>query len=147
MKVIFVKNVSGVGKMGEIKEVKNGYAINYLLPQNLAKPLTASVQNKIQQEKELAQQKVTKLSKKSQDLAKKVNNLRIEIKAKADDAKTLFGSITAKIIADELQKRGYDINPSVIKLDEPIKKLGYHEVQLSFSGDASAKLGLTITRE
>jgi len=147
MKVILLKNVSGLGHLGDVKEVKEGYGRNFLIPRGLAQILTPQVQRQINSHKNAIEKKQGKNIKKNKALAKKIDNLRIEIKVKADESKTLFGSITAKIIADELGKRGYEINSSVVSLDEPIKKLGYYDVPLVFGPAVKAKIGITVTRE
>jgi len=147
MKVIFIKNVNDFGKVGEIKEVKDGFARNFLIPQGLAKLASEKAINEIASLQARKQSMKAKQAKKYQEIAKKINNLKLIIKAKADKGKKLFGSVNAVKIAEELKQRHYDIDSKFIKLEEPIKNLGYYDINLDFGGGVSAKLGLTITRE
>lgn len=147
MKIILIKNVNGFGKVGEIKEAKDGYARNFLLPQGLARLATDKAISEITTLQQRKQNIKVKQAKKYQELAKKINNLKIIIKAKADEKKKLFGSINAAKIAQELKGRNYDVDPKYIKLDESIKQLGYYDINFDFGGGLTSKLGLTITRE
>ncbi|MBN1326273.1 50S ribosomal protein L9 [Candidatus Falkowbacteria bacterium] len=147
MKVILIKNVDGFGKAGEIKETKDGYARNFLIPQGLVKLASKKSINEFTILQQRKQNMKAKQVKKYQEVAQKINNLKLIIKAKADKNKKLFGSINAAKIAEELRGRHYDIDSKFIKLEEPIKNLGYYDINLDFGGGANAKLGLTITRE
>lgn len=147
MKVILVKNVPNLGKVGDVKEVAEGYAQNFLLPNKLVRLASAAA---IKEVSSFAQSKVKKKTKQVRqfvDIAKKVNNLKIIVQAKADEKKTLFGSINAKVIAQELKNRGYAVEEKFIKLAEPIKVLGFYNVDIVFSSELKAKIGLTVTRE
>jgi large subunit ribosomal protein L9 len=147
MKVIFLKTIANVGQSGEIKNVADGYARNFLLPRNLAKIVTDKVLKEMESLKANKAKKKARQAKQYQEIAKKVNNLKLIVQAKADEKKTLFGSINAAKIASELQKRGYNIEVKVIKLEQPIKSLGYYDVALDFGAGVVAKIGLTVTRE
>jgi large subunit ribosomal protein L9 len=147
MKVIFIKNVNGLGAVGDIKEVKDGYVRNFLLPKNFVKIADEKTIKEIaimQASKEITK---VKISKKYQETARKINNLKLIIKAKADQKNKLFGSVNAVKIVAELKNHNYDVDSKFIKIDEPIKTLGYHEVKLDFGNGVNAKLGLTVTRE
>ncbi len=147
MKVVLLKKVPNLGQTGEIKEVADGYARNFLLPQGLVKVATESVINQLEFKKQKQQKKTANKVKQYKELAKKINNLKIIIKAKADDKKTLFAAIKEADIAQELKNRNYDIPAEFIKLDQPIKQLGYYDINIIFSDDVSANIGLTIERE
>jgi large subunit ribosomal protein L9 len=147
MKVILLKTLANLGQKGQIKDVAEGYGRNFLLPQGLAK--VANERNV--KEMELAKQKIVKVAsgqvKKFKELAKKIDNIKIIIQAKADEKKTLFGSVNAAKIAEELKKRNYEVEAKYIKLEQPIKSLGYYDVMIDFGSGVLAKVGLTITRE
>ncbi len=148
MKVILQKTVANLGQAGDIKEVKEGYAVNFLIPQKLAKIVTAQNIKDLENLKAKKTKNEQNKGKKYKDMAKKLNNLKLIIKAKAEDEKkTLFGSINVAKIAEELKKRGYDVEAKYIKLDQPIKQLGYYDVLIDFGSDVTAKIGLTIERE
>src|SRR5690625_4521233 len=105
MKVIFLQDVKGQGKKGEVKKVPQGYANNYLLKNNLAEKATPGNLRKLkaQQEKQAEQEQEAKES--AEKLKQKLAELTVNIKAKAGDGGRLFGSVTNKQIADELQKQ------------------------------------------
>jgi large subunit ribosomal protein L9 len=147
MKVILIKNVSDLGKIGEVKQVSDGFARNYLLPNKLVKIANELSVKEMEQKKQSQVKAFANRAKKFKEVAKKINNIKIIVKAKADDKKTLFGSITAQKIADELKARKYEIDSKYIKLEQPIKSLGYHDVLIDFGAGVSAKVGLTVTRE
>lgn len=147
MKVILIKNVSDLGHVGEVKQVSDGYARNYLLPQNLVKIANDLSVREMEQKKQSQIKSLANRAKKFKEIAKKINNIKIIVKAKADEKKTLFGSISAAIIADELRNRKYEIDSKYIKLEQPIKSLGYYDVLIDFGAGVTAKVGLTVTRE
>jgi len=147
MKVILIKNVPNLGQSGDIKEVSEGYARNFLLTKGLVRIATEATIKELANLKQQGLKKKERSGKKMKDIAKKVNNLKLIVKAKADEKKTLFGAFSATKIAAELKDRGYDIDAKVIKLDQPIKALGYYDVILDFGAGVSAKIGITVTRE
>lgn len=147
MKVVLIKKVPNLGQTGEIKEVSDGYARNFLIPQGLVKIATEAVIKEMETKKNKQQKKSANKVKQYKEIAKKINNLKLVIKVKADEKKTLFAAIRESDIAKELKNRHYDIPAQFIKLDQPIKQLGYYDINLVFSDDVSAKIGLTIERE
>jgi len=148
MKVILIKKVSNLGVIGDIKAVSDGYARNFLIPQGLVKIANEATIKEAEKVKDKKAKKEVNKSKQYKDVAKKINNLKLIIKAKAEkEKKTLFAAIKAENIADELKERKYDIEAKFIKLDEPIKQLGYYDIELDFGSNVSAKVGLTIERE
>ncbi len=147
MKVILVKNVPELGKAGEIKQVSDGYARNYLLPNKLVQIATELSVREMEQKKNSQTKALANRAKKFKEIAKKINNIKIIVKAKADEKKTLFGSINAQKIADELKARNYNIESKYVKLEQPIKSLGYFDVLIDFGSGVTAKVGLTVTRE
>jgi len=160
MKVILVKTVPNLGQTGDIKEVAEGYARNYLIPRGLVKIANEKAIKELESLKVRKLKAVENKGKNFKELAKKINNIKIIIKAKAsasapqsgapadkDEKKTLFGSVNAQKIAEELKNRGYNVEPKYIKLDQPIKQLGYQDVLIDFGAGVSAKIGLNIIRE
>ncbi len=148
MKVVLIKTVPNLGQTGDIKDVKSGYAVNFLIPRKLAKIVTEQTIKELENLKVKKTKTEQNKGKKYKDLAKKLDNLKLIIKAKAEaEKKTLFGSINAVKIAEELKNRHYEIEPKYIKLDQPIKQLGYYDVLIDFGSGVTAKLGITIERE
>ncbi|HDQ22701.1 MAG TPA: 50S ribosomal protein L9, partial [Candidatus Uhrbacteria bacterium] len=145
--VILLKTIQNLGQSGEIKEVKEGYARNFLIPNGLAKIVTDKTLKELENLKAKKLKAEKNKGKKYKGIARKLDNLKLIINAKADESKTLFGSINANKIAEELKNRGYSIEAKFIKLEQPIKQLGYYDVLIDFGSDEKAKIGLTIERE
>ncbi|MFC1598771.1 50S ribosomal protein L9 [Patescibacteria group bacterium] len=148
MKVIIVKSAPSLGQVGEVKNVADGYARNFLIPQGLVRAATEDAVAQVAKSKMKKQKAEVNKTKKYKDVAKKINNLKLVIKAKAEDEKkTLFAAIKADNIAKELKDRKYDIPAQYIKLEQPIKQLGYYDIIIDFGDELTAKVGLTIERE
>jgi large subunit ribosomal protein L9 len=148
MKIVIVKSVPSLGHVGEVKNVADGYARNFLIPQGLVRMATEDAINQVVKIKNKKQKTAGNKIKKYKEVAKKINNLKLVIKAKAEnEKKTLFAAIKAENIAKELKERKYDIPAQYIKLEQPIKQLGYYDILIDFGDEVSAKVGLTIERE
>lgn len=134
MKIVLLKSVSGLGQAGEIKNVSEGYARNYLIPKDLADLVTKHSLGIIDaQKKKRARTNIQeKLNKKK--LAKKLDRKLITIEAKADDNDTLYAGITSKLLAMEMQAQGHKVEAGEIKLGAAIKKLGEHKAELKLGG-------------
>lgn len=140
MKVILLCDVKGQGKKDQIVEVSDGYARNFLFPQKKAVPADAKATNELKNKEEAKQFKINEDRKAAQALADKINNVEIEIIMGHGADGRLYGSVTAKDIAEELKKRiGTDIDKRKIQMKETIKAYGKHDVQLKILADISAK--------
>ena len=140
MKVILLCDVKGQGKKDQIVEVSDGYARNFLFPQKKAVPADAKATNELKNKEESRQFKINEDRKAAQALADKINNVEIEIIMGHGADGRLYGSVTAKDIAEELKKRiGTDIDKRKIVMKEAIKAYGKHDVQLKILSDISAK--------
>lgn len=129
MKVIFLKDVKGQGKKGEIKEVPTGYANNFLLKNKLAEPATAGNVRKLKaaQDKEAANEE--KVRQEAESVKQQLEKITVNIPAKSGEDGRLFGSITSKQIAEQLKKQHkIEVDRRKIELDDPIKALGHHKV-------------------
>lgn len=147
MKVIFLKDINKIGRKNEIKEVTDGYARNFLFPQGLAKPATAVSLQAIDQLRAKQKEETEKALKNARLTASKIDGLELEIKAKADEGGTLFGSIIAAKIVEELEKIGYKVDKKQIKLDNPIKEIGERVVKIYFDDGLEAHIKVIITKE
>lgn len=144
MKVILLQDVKGTGKKNDIVEVSDGFARNMLFKKNLAKEATSVEINslKIKQEaQEFHKQEEIKAIKAQ---AKQINGQEIICKVKAGENGKIFGSVTAKEIADTLAKAGYVVDKRKILLKEPIKAVGVYTVEIKFLPDTSAKIKLKV---
>lgn len=147
MKVILTQTVDRLGKTGDIINVKDGYARNYLFPKNIAKEATAGNMKILDSlKKKQALEDEAKL-KESKALADKISALSITISAKCGEEEKLFGSITAEMISQALSNEGLSIDKKDIVLDEVIKKLGVYQVGVKVHPEVKATLRVWIVKE
>jgi len=130
MEVIFLADVKGSGKKGEIKNVSDGYAKNFLLKNGLAKVADAGARGELKNKNESAQFHYAQDKATMQDLAKKLENVSVILSVKVGENGKLFGSITNKEIATEYKKMGYDIDKRKIVLADAIKTVGTFPIQI-----------------
>ncbi|WP_226582251.1 50S ribosomal protein L9 [Halobacillus litoralis] len=145
MRVIFKADVKGKGKKGEIKEVNDGYARNYLLKNNLAVEATkGNVQ--AQKAKDAKQeQKAQEEVEEAKQLKETLANLEVKLSAKSGDNGRLFGSITSKQIAEQLKKdHQIKIDKRKIELDDPIRTLGYSNVPVKLHPEVTGTIRVHI---
>ncbi len=148
MKVILKKDVKGLGKVGEIKEVSDGYARNYLIPRGLAVEATEGELKKLQNEIKIKQSKEERIRKKSEDLLKKLKKKTHVVKVKAGDKGKLFGSLTSGNLAEKLSSSiGEKIDKHWIVLEKPIKEVGEYEIELKLPGGVKGKIRVRIEPE
>jgi len=148
MKVVFLKDVSGKGKIGEMKDVSAGYARNFLLPHGMAllATSTAMKQVELRQRKEETQEALDKA--KLVELAKQIEGQEIHLEARGGSGDRLFGSITAAEIADELSRViDFSIDKKKIDLDKPLHQVGTHEVAIKLSGDLKPQIKVVIEKK
>ena len=148
MKVVFLKDVSSKGKVGEIRDVADGYARNFLFPKGLALPATQQAIRSAKIEVEEKAKRHSRLQGELNELAGLINEKELYFKARAGEKGQLHGSITSADIAKELSKLvNAEIDKKKIELDEPLRSLGSHEVTISFSKEAVAKVKVIIEEE
>ena len=124
MKVIFTKDLRGQGKKGDIKEVKDGYAKNFLIKNNYAVQLTESTLGKYNRECEEQRQNDAKLREEAKILKETLEKIELDFTVKTGKDDRVFGSISPKQIKDELEKKGYNIDKKQIEFDHNISSLG-----------------------
>lgn len=147
MKVIFMKDVKGKGKKGEVKNVSDGYARNYLLKNNIAVEATQGNLKGLEAQKRKQQQLEQEEKEEAMQLKDKLAELTVEIEAKSGEGK-LFGSITSKQIAEALQKEhGYKLDKRKIELDQPIKSLGYTVVPVKLHPEVSGSIKVHVVEK
>ena len=130
MQVIFLKDLKGQGKRGEIKEVADGYAMNFLIKKGYAVKKTEASLNKLNIEKENNRLLDEKNTLEAKELAKKLENVTVVFKAKAGASDKMFGSISSKQIKEELDKLGYHFDKKQIT-SETINSFGFHNVDIN----------------
>ncbi len=147
MKVILLQDVENVGKKFEIQEVKDGYARNFLIPQNLAKPATKQNAKWLESQREVMEKEVEEDLKISQALASALDDIEISIAVKVGDEGQLFESINTTKIAEELVKMGFDIKKSQIQLEKPIKVLGEFPIKVNLDHNLEVQIRVVVTEE
>ena len=147
MEVILREDIDNLGSRGQVVKVAAGYARNFLLPKRLAVAATDSNKKIVEQERQAHLRKEAKLVGEAQDLAKLVNAVSITITQKAGENDQLFGSVTAKDVADALAAKGYTIDRRKVQLDEPIKQLGEFKVPVRLHKDVTAEVTVTVAKE
>ncbi|RPF51112.1 50S ribosomal protein L9 [Aquisalibacillus elongatus] len=145
MKVIFTKDVKGKGKKGEVKNVSEGYARNYLLKNNLAVEATKGNLKQLEGEKQKEKERQEEILHEAKKLKDELEDLTVELTAKSGDGGRLFGSVTSKHIADELKKNHQiKIDKRKIELDNPIRSLGYTNVPVKVHSEVTATLRVHV---
>ncbi|MNW31492.1 50S ribosomal protein L9 [compost metagenome] len=147
MKVIFLQDVKGQGKKGQVKEVSDGYASNFLLPKGLVRPATDGNMKVLQNQAAAEDRRKQEEKEEAQALAKKLEATAIELKAKAGEGGRLFGAITSKQIGEALSKQGLKIDKRKIELDEPIRHLGVTQMTVKLHPEVKASLKVQVTEE
>lgn len=147
MKVILLQDVEKVGKKFEVKEVKDGYARNFLIPKNLAKPATKEAMEWVNVQQEIAEKKAEESLAKIQEVASAVDDLEVILPVKVGDEGQLFESITVQKIAEKLKEMGFVVKKSQIELDDSIKELGEFPVKVKFDHNLEAEIKLIVTEE
>lgn len=145
MKVIFLQDVKGSGKKGEVKNVADGYARNMLLPKGLAVEANSSNLTKLEGQKSSAQHKIDLEKQAANDAAAKIKGKKIVIKAKAGSNGKLFGSVTAAHVADALKEQlGVSVDKKKISLTTEIKNFGSYSANVKFYTGISEKIDVEV---
>jgi large subunit ribosomal protein L9 len=148
MKVVFLQSVSNKYKPGEIKEIADGYARNFLLPRGLAAPATPAAIKEAKARADEYARRQTKKHDELKELAQRIEGREIHFKAKAGEKQKLHGSITTADIAKEITKLAEtEIDKKKIVLESPLKQLGSHEVIVIFEKDIEAKVIVIIEED
>lgn len=147
MKVILQKDIPTLGEAGDIKDVSDGYARNFLLPKNLVIIANESSRKAIDHQKRLIKIKKDKRRKVSEKVSESLAAVEIRIVVQAGEGDKLFGSVTAMDISRRLKELGYEIDKRKIHLDEPIKKLGDYEVSIKLEEGLTAKVKVSVCTE
>lgn len=145
MKVILNQDVKGQGKKGDMIEVSDGYARNFLLPKNLAKEATKENINVLQGQKESQEYRKKKELEEAQEIKEKVEAVKVSIKAKAGENGKLFGSVTSKDVSEELKMQHHiKIDKKKFVLPDGIKALGTTDVEIKIYPGVVAKLKVQV---
>lgn len=147
MEVILREDVTHLGRRGEVVKVADGFGRNYLLPQGLALAVTESNKAMIDKERKAWETRQAKEKSDCESLAQRIGALRFVAPRKVGENEQLFGSVTASDVAEFLKGKGIDVDKRKVQLDEPIKRLGEHEVKIKLHPEVLANLRLLVTKE
>ena len=145
MKIILIKDVKKQGKSGDILEVKDGYG-NFLINKGDAVLATSNSVNRLDRENKEKEENENKLIKECQILKNKLENLKTSFKVKTGDNDRVFGSVSAKQIVEELKNKGYNIDKKLIKINNPISSLGFHNVDIELHKKVKATIKIELKK-
>lgn len=146
MKVIFLKDLKGQGKRGEIKEVKDGYAKNFLIKNGYASQLNEMTLGKYNRECQEQKELDEKMRSEANLLKEKLNKLELSFSVKTGKDDRVFGSISQKQVKDALDENGYNIDKKQIEFDHVISSLGYHDVKINLYKEIFVKLRIKLEK-
>lgn len=147
MKVLLCTDIDNLGYIGEVVEVKNGYARNFLLPQGYATvPTEANIASLAQAKEEAAKKRLAKRQK-LENLLERIENAEAVIAENANELGHLFGSVTEKDIAENLQKQGFEVSEKMIRMSEHLKEIGTHIVDVSIAPDLNTQINVVVVSQ
>ena len=145
MQVILKQDIDKIGQRGEIVDVSRGYVRNFLVPRGLAEMATPGRLEEVRREMEEAEERDRRMAERAGEVAATLNKSVITIEARTGEDERLFGSVTAANIASAIEKaRGVRVDRRRIRLDEPIKSLGTHQVPIQVHGDVEASVKVIV---
>ena len=147
MRIILLQDIENLGKKYEIKEVKDGYARNFLIPKGLAKPATEEALKWLETQKEAEAKKAEEELKIVQERATAIDGQEVIIPVKIGEDGQLFESITSQKISEKLKELGFEIRKTQIDLLEPIKELGEFPVKIKFEYNLEAEIRVIVIEE
>ena len=146
MEVILKANVPNLGNMMDVGKVKNGYAMNYLLPNKLAIRATDDAKKTIAENREAMEALFNKELGAAREVAAKLAEVTVNLSRRVVEGERLYGSVTAADIADEITKQGIKITRAQVALAEPIKQLGVYPVTIKVFGEVSAEVKVWVVK-
>ena len=145
MRVILKREVAGLGRPGDVKDVADGYAQNFLLPRGLAIEATAGEMKVLARARDAKRAKQDRAHAEAEELAKRLSETTLVFKLKAGEQGKTFGSVTSKDIADALQRElKVDVDKTKVHLAEPLKAVGVHQVEIRLLTDVRANVTVAI---
>lgn len=147
MEVILRADIDKLGRQGDIVKVKVGYGRNYLVPRGLAMAVTPENKALIAREKKALEVRLLKEKSEMQVIADKIDGIRMVAPRKVGENDVLYGSVTSADIAEWLAAKGVQIDKRKVQLEDPIKKLGDHEVKIKLHPEIEARLKVLVSKE
>jgi len=144
MKIILLQTYENLGKVGEIVNVKPGFARNYLIPNKIASLATAQNIKALEVFLKAQETKEAKNRVNLEALSKKLNSLTLKFEVQVGEDEKLFGSVTSQMISDELANQGYTIDKKEIQLDDSIKELGNYKIEINLGYELETKIKVKV---
>ena len=148
MKVLFLQEVTGTAKAGDVKEVAPGYARNFLFPKHLAVVADARTIDQVRRREEVTRHRAEKAMDDAREMAQRIRKLTVTIYAKAGEAGRLFGTVTNADVATQLKREaGIDVDKRKIEIEPPIRSLGPHEVTVELHPEINETLKIVVASQ
>jgi large subunit ribosomal protein L9 len=147
MKVILRQDFETLGKIGEVVDVKDGYARNFLFPRGLAYAALKGNIRALDDEKKAVEKRSLQELKAAESLAAELETVSVTIPVQVGEEDKIFGTVTTQMIADALKEKGHDIDKRKVEIEEPIKALGIYGVNLKIHQNVNAKIKVWVVRE
>jgi large subunit ribosomal protein L9 len=147
MKIILMDDVPTLGRRGEVRDVSDGYARNFLLPRKLALPATEGNRKHVERERKIVEAREAAEKVQAEAIAARLGMIDINITRRVGETEQLYGSVTAVDIADYLKGKGFEIDRRKLILPEPIKAIGVHSVPLKLHREVTIPLKVTVAKE
>ena len=147
IKIVLKGDVAGVGKTGDVKQVKDGFARNFLLPRNLASVATDHALRQVEIDQKKKETKKVLEKKKAQELAEKFNSLSVTMAVEVNEDGRLYGSLTAQDVEKALSAEGIEIDKKMILLASPIKDLGIYDLDIKLHPEVAVKIKVWVVKK
>src|ERR1044071_3184391 len=147
MEIILREDIDKLGQRGQVVHVASGYARNFLLPRRLAVAATEANKKIVEQERQSHLRKEAKQKDEAEDLSKMLNGVSVTIAQKAGENDQLFGSVTAKDVAEALAAKNFTIDRRKIQLEEPIKQIGEYKIPVRLHKEVTAEITVVVAKE
>jgi len=147
MKVILRQDYEALGKIGDVVDVKDGFALNFLLPRKIAYTALKGNVAVLEEEKKSLAKKSKQELKTAENLALELEKVSVTIPVQVGEEDKIFGTVTTQMIADSLKEKGHEIDKRKIEIPEPIKSLGIYEVNIKLHSNVEGKIKVWVVRE
>lgn len=145
MRVVLKKEVPGLGRPGDVKDVADGYALNFLLPRGLASEASAGELRRAARERESAKARKDREHAEAEEVARRMAATTLVFKLKAGEQGKTFGSVTNRDVAEALGKQlGIEVDRTKVRLEDPLRSLGVHEVEVRLLADVRARVAVAL---
>jgi len=146
MQIVLLERVEKLGQMGDVVKVRDGYARNFLLPQRKALRATAANMKRFENERAQLEARNLEAKKDAEAVAAKLNGQKFIVIRQASEAGALYGSVTARDVADATTAGGFSVEKRQIVLDKPVKELGLHDMRVVLHPEVSARITINVAR-